>query len=118
MALNVIFLKFYLGVFSFAKVLSFVDSEIGDKQEQALSLVKLRSYLRYFNSFYFIKFKCLELALASRLFLNKRGQASSLYFGVKKEGTELKAHAWLKVGDFFVTGEEGHEQFKVLATFD
>jgi hypothetical protein len=31
--------------------------------------------------------------------------------------TELTAHAWLKCGDVFITGEAGHEQYRVLSAF-
>jgi hypothetical protein len=35
----------------------------------------------------------------------------------KKEDGGMKAHAWTRVGDIIVTGEEGRERFTVTATF-
>ena len=29
----------------------------------------------------------------------------------------LEAHAWLKCGELFITGESGHERYAVVSTF-
>jgi len=62
--------------------------------------------------------KCLEQALTARVMLTKRNIKSKLYFGVNKNNNKLKAHAWLKVEDFFVTGEKGYKNFTVVACYD
>lgn len=60
-------------------------------------------------------YKCLKKALIVVLVSHQR---PTVYFGVKKGEFGMEAHAWSKVGDRFLTGWEGHEEFKVIATFD
>lgn len=52
------------------------------------------------------EFICLPTALAGRWMLSRRGIASDLFVGTRKtpEG-EHKFHAWLKLGEHWVTGE-------------
>jgi hypothetical protein len=52
--------------------------------------------------------------------LQRRGLPSVLYLGVDHGSggkAWLEAHAWLCCGADFVTGEQQHERFKVLAAF-
>ena len=63
------------------------------------------------------RFMCLEQAIVARIFLNLKGVPNIVYFGFKKEEELTKAHAWLKVNDFVVTGESGYEEYKVIAKF-
>jgi len=60
---------------------------------------------------------CLDQALAAQRMLSRRGIGGVLYLGVAKdeEGRGLKAHAWLKCGDRFVTGRKGHGEFTVVS---
>lgn len=61
---------------------------------------------------------CLARALAGRVMLRRRGLGSAMYFGVKKdEDQTMKFHAWLRHGEVFVTGREGHRSYTVLSTF-
>ncbi len=61
---------------------------------------------------------CLARSLAGKRLLRKRGLASTLYLGVSKsDPNTLIAHAWLRCGEYFITGTPGHEQFTVVATF-
>ena len=61
---------------------------------------------------------CLAQAVAGKRMLQRRGLPSALYLGVD-HGQEkwLEAHAWLRCGSEFVTGEPQHERFKVLVVF-
>jgi len=64
--------------------------------------------------------KCLAQAVTGKWMLRRRSLPSTLYLGVNRvHGGEkwLEAHAWLRCGGEFVTGEPQHERFKVLATF-
>ncbi len=60
--------------------------------------------------------KCLVQALSCKKMLQKRGVITTLYLGVCKDynDKELAAHAWLKMGDFILTGRSGHKDFKVV----
>ncbi len=62
---------------------------------------------------------CLDQAIAAKWMLDRRNISSVLYFGVMKDGDVknfLKAHAWLMVGDYCVTGD-GYEQYKLIAVY-
>jgi len=61
--------------------------------------------------------KCLEQAITAKKMLKKRNIKSTIFFGVRKPGDNLEAHAWLKVGDTFVVGERNHETFTVVAFY-
>ena len=60
--------------------------------------------------------ECLVCAFTAKKILEDI--PSTVYMGVaKKEDGGMKAHAWTRVGDIIVTGEEGRERFTVTATF-
>jgi hypothetical protein len=63
--------------------------------------------------------KCFEQALTAKMMTRRRGLPSVIYFGVKKEtGSEkIDAHAWLKCGDFVVTGWQRMNSYTVVAEF-
>ena len=61
--------------------------------------------------------KCMVQAVAAKWLLEKYNIPSTIYFSIMKDPenkTELKAHAWLIVGDYVMTGREGHRAFKVV----
>ena len=61
---------------------------------------------------------CLVEALAGMQMLRRRGQSCTLYLGVAKHQTQqLSAHAWLRSGEVFVTGEREHHDFVVVGSF-
>jgi hypothetical protein len=62
--------------------------------------------------------KCFEKALAAKMMLRRRGIASTIYFGVRKdEQLNILAHAWVKCGECVVTGGNGIEQYTLLTAF-
>ena len=61
---------------------------------------------------------CLVQVIAAQNMMRSRGVGGAIYLGAARgEGEEFAAHAWLKHGDVFVTGEAGHEEYQVLTTF-
>lgn len=63
-------------------------------------------------------FKCLVQATVGKVFLARKKIDSTIYFGVKKDSsTNLKAHAWLRVGPKIVLGGEVADQYNVVSTF-
>jgi len=61
--------------------------------------------------------KCMVQAMSCKWLLKQQGINSTIYFGVKPDEEnkgKLKAHAWLKIGDYIATGREGHKEFKVV----
>ncbi|MDF1795674.1 MAG: lasso peptide biosynthesis B2 protein [Coxiellaceae bacterium] len=61
--------------------------------------------------------KCLVQAMAAKNMLRRRGVETTLYLGVLKEGSDMKAHAWLRCGPCFVTGGNGERTYTVVRTF-
>ncbi len=61
---------------------------------------------------------CLAQALAGKWMLGTRHLPSTLYLGVAyDENKKMRAHAWLRCGDVFVTGAPQHQRFTIIATF-
>jgi len=61
--------------------------------------------------------KCMVQAVAAKWLLEQQNIRTTIYFGIMKDPEDtnkLKAHAWLKVGDYIITGREGHKAFKVV----
>ena len=61
--------------------------------------------------------ECLVKAIAGMKMLERRGIESTLYLGTAKDKTGLVAHAWLRSGNYYVSGKEGNHKFTVVATF-
>jgi hypothetical protein len=63
---------------------------------------------------------CLVQVLTAQRMLHKRLLPGVFYIGAapgEAGGVGLHAHAWLKCGGQFVTGEAGHERYAVVSTF-
>ena len=61
--------------------------------------------------------KCLVQALTAQKLLKNQGISTTIYLGVRKEGNEMKAHAWLRCGEYYVTGGAIRDQYTVVAKF-
>lgn len=61
---------------------------------------------------------CLLRAIAGRLMLARRGVATQLYFGGRREGGDLRLHAWLMRGKAPVCGVREAQGFTVLSGFE
>jgi hypothetical protein len=65
------------------------------------------------------KNRCLVSSFAARFMLSRRNIASELYLGIRFENDaqlKMNAHAWLMVGDFFVT-PKGNDGYKEIFRF-
>lgn len=65
---------------------------------------------------------CLVQVLAAQQLLREQEIPGAFYIGAasgeKGAGTVgLEAHAWLKCGERFITGESGHQRYTVVSTF-
>jgi hypothetical protein len=49
---------------------------------------------------------CLVRALAGRRMLARRGVPCTLYLGVRRAGGSVEAHAWLRCGGGYVSGDD------------
>lgn len=62
--------------------------------------------------------KCLVKAITAQRMLKSQRIYSTIYLGVNKdEKNNMKAHAWLRCGEVFVTGGYGTRDFKEVAKF-
>jgi len=62
--------------------------------------------------------KCLVQALAARGMLGLRKLPSTVHLGVAKdENGKLKAHAWVKVDEIFITGRGGVHEYIEITRF-
>ncbi|MEM9098307.1 MAG: lasso peptide biosynthesis B2 protein [Pseudomonadota bacterium] len=59
---------------------------------------------------------CLQQVIALRRMLRRRGMASTIVLGIAPDQVG-DAHAWLKVGETLVSGEDGIERFHIIAEF-
>ena len=63
-----------------------------------------------------IELLCLPQALSARWMLARRGIATELYIGTRRDGGEQhRFHAWLKAGDFWVTGHCKESEYSVFS---
>ena len=66
---------------------------------------------------------CLAQSLVAERLLREGGHGARLSIGVANRGGSiaspiaLDAHAWVESGGVLVTGDDPHEQYRVLATF-
>ena len=60
--------------------------------------------------------RCLVRALTAQYLLTRRNISSTLYLGCKLENEKMVAHAWIRCGEFYVTGGNG-EGYSVVAKF-
>lgn len=62
--------------------------------------------------------KCLDRAIAAMKMLERRKIDSTLYLGTsREENGKLNAHAWLRSGQYYVTGADVMDKFTVVAKF-
>ncbi len=60
--------------------------------------------------------KCLIQALTAQRLLMQKKIPSTLYLGVGKEDKNMVAHAWLRCGEYYITGGNG-EGYAIVARF-
>ena len=93
-----------------------IDFELNPNQIEMIQLIKKN--IRRCKRVLPWKVKCFEEAIAAKMVLKKQKIKSTLYLGVDKDKEQkLIAHAWLKAGDFIVTGRQGHENYSVVGSY-
>jgi hypothetical protein len=61
---------------------------------------------------------CYEQAIAAKMILRGYGLETTMYYGVAKDiNNQLIAHAWIRCGNYIVTGRPGMKRFTVVGTF-
>jgi hypothetical protein len=90
---------------------------INIKQEEIEKLLPYINSTKRVSRYSFWRTKCYEEAFTLKKLIEKRGYASTIYFGVLKVENKLKAHAWLKIGDSVLIGGKGYKQYTVTKYF-
>lgn len=89
-----------------------VDDECYKKAVRIARIVGIVSYHTPWES------KCLVQALTAQKMLKKQGVSTTLYLGVKKDNNnQMLAHAWIRCGDYFVTGGGNRHGYAVVVKF-
>lgn len=60
---------------------------------------------------------CFPQAVAARMLLGLYGIPYTLFFGLMRDASEMKAHAWVAAGKSHVTGGTSFGQFTVVGCF-
>ncbi|MEZ9822913.1 lasso peptide biosynthesis B2 protein [Shewanella sp. 10N.286.45.A1] len=114
-------------VFAFARLAPFlgrkVDKEAWDQPMQPLSVNTIKkaqkisrlivTTVRYcpWNA------NCLAQAIVARFWLALCGVPYRIYFGLRREDADLKAHAWVCSGSYFVSGGDGFKGHTVVGCY-
>lgn len=81
-------------------------------------LARISEAIQMMNRYTFFESECLVQAIAAMKMLERRNIESTLYLGTAKDETgEFIAHAWLRSGPFYITGNDGIEKFTVVQKF-
>lgn len=100
---------------SLGKHMNETKLELTPEQENTAQEVSSALYLM--SKYAFWESECLVRAVAGMKMLERRGIPSTLYLGTAKDETGLIAHAWLRSGNYYVSGTEGKDKFTLVATF-
>jgi hypothetical protein len=119
----------YLGMARILKAFSFsrVGPTLGEQGTESSftlsnttirSIMQISEAVQIMSKYTFWESQCLVKAIAAMKMLERRRIESTLYLGVgKDEQKRLIAHAWLRSGDYYLTGSEGMEKFTVVGSF-
>jgi len=88
-----------------------VDEKLALLKEVGIAISRASRYVPW-------RCKCYEQAIAAKVILREYGLETTLYYGVAKDpDNKLIAHAWVRCGDYIVTGRPGMKRFTVVGTF-
>lgn len=94
------------------------ETSYASTTEQALLQRKVAKAVHAMSRVTWWESQCMVKAVAAMKMLRRRGIASTLYLGSgRDEGGKMIAHAWLRSGSYYVTGNEKLERFAVVAVF-
>lgn len=64
-----------------------------------------------------IEINCFPQAVTAVILMRLRNVPYSLFFGVRRERGEFKAHAWVACGRVTVCGENGSPEYAIISTY-
>jgi len=106
-------------IFSFKHYLNWIKNPTTHSPSEA-NIQSVFLTIRKIRKHAFWPTTCYTQAIAARLILRRMHIKSKIYLGItKNEKGELLAHAWTKVDDKIITGENVNlEKYKVLYVFE
>jgi len=113
----------FLKLRSFAKVAPSLGKEMVETTFHVDSsrkkvLAHISQTIQMVSHYTLFESMCLVQAIAAMKMLERRKIESTLYLGTAKdEKGEFIAHAWLRSGPFYITGNNGIEKFTVVQKF-
>jgi len=108
--------------FSFRTIIAlfgYINKETSGNNQYAakeLRSRKIGTILRVLSDYLPWRSMCLEQARAGFMILKLHRKDGTIYFGLMRSQSGLKAHAWLRSGTHIVTGAENHAEFTTVFT--
>ena len=97
---------------------SYNEEASNDKTVNIRELRRISSYIRRIGERLPWKCTCLVNAIAAKIMLRRRKIPSTIFFGMAKNSDDkIAAHAWVKCGDIYVTGEHTEHEYKSVGHF-
>ena len=104
------YMKQYFGNYSIESI----EYKTADLRE----LRRISRYIRRIGERLPWKCTCLVNAIAAKIMLRRRKIPSTIFFGMAKDSDDkIAAHAWVKCGDIYVTGEHTEHEYKPVGHF-
>ncbi len=102
----------------FRRITSAITQQVVSAKPRVVDVDRLRWAVQAAARRLPLRTKCIEMALCLQAMLRRRGVASVLHYGVRRDeqGT-LGAHVWLTIDGEYVIGGECAPEFACLATF-
>lgn len=86
--------------------------------ERRRTLSDISQAIHLSSKYTFWESECLVKAIAAMKMMEKRKIESTMYLGTAKDKEgKLIAHAWVRSGPYYITGNEGIEQYTVVRKF-
>lgn len=98
-----------LRVLGYGRLVERIDAASASRREvDPEDLRRARRYARWLevaSRYHIVRARCLHRSLALHRWLRQQGLPSELRIGVRKEDGELKAHAWVELGEQLANDE-------------
>lgn len=112
--------KLFIIIFPFKRIAALIGNSQVESSREIIEQEIVRNIEVVITrgiKYVFFSSKCYDQALATSFMLKRRKIASTIYFGLSKEGEQLSAHAWVRCGEKIISGRIGYERFTPVAWF-
>lgn len=89
-----------------------------ESKNSLMKLFKIKRFIKSITKYLPWESVCYDKAIAAKLILNRRKIPSTLYIGlVKSKYGQLDGHAWVRAGNFYITGGMERKKYHTIAFF-